>query len=36
MMKMKIKMMKIMVKMSMRMMKKVSCDDGYLVMKAIL
>ena len=36
MMKMKMKMMKIKVKMSMMMMKKVSHDDGYFVMKVIL
>ena len=36
MIKMKIKMMKIKVKISMMMMKKVSDDDGYLVMKVIL
>ena len=36
MMKMKMKMVKIKVNMSMMMMKKVSHDDGYLVMKVIL
>ena len=36
MMKMKMKMMKMKVKMSMMMMKKVSDDDGYFVMKDIL
>ena len=36
MMKMKMKMMKMKVKMSMMMMKKVSDDDGYFVMKVIL
>ena len=35
-MQMKMKIMKIKVKMSMMMMKKVSDDDGYLVMKVIL
>ena len=35
-MKMKMKMMKIKVKMSMMIMKKVSHDDGYFVMKVIL
>ena len=36
MMKVKMKVMKIKVKMSMMMMKKVSHDDGYFVMKVIM
>ena len=36
MLKMKMKMLKMKVKMSMMMMKKVSDDDGYFVMKVIL